>query len=105
MDRRCRVVAGRVAKLRDHDYVLSAREREAGYVLACSCTAVTDVVIEAHEATSPAEMPYQDIRAVVTGIESAAAKKAQRCGCETPHTSMLRFMSGQSVRLTDEGAR
>ena len=98
---RCRVVAGRVAKLRDHDYVLSAREREAGYVLACSCTAVTDVVIEAHEASSPAEMPYQDIRAVVTGIE--------RCGEEgaalrlrTPHTSMLRFMSGQSVRLTDE---
>ena len=98
---RCRVVAGRVAKLRDHDYVLSAREREAGYVLACSCTAVTDLVIEAHEAASPSEMPYQDIRAVVSGIE--------RCGeggaalqLQTPHTSMLRFMSGQSVRLTDE---
>jgi CDP-4-dehydro-6-deoxyglucose reductase len=98
---RCRVVSGKVAKLRDHDYILGTREREAGYVLACSCTAVTDVVIEAHEATSPADIPAQDIRAVVTGVE--------RCGdggvalhLQTPRTRMLRFMSGQTAHLTDE---
>ncbi len=48
---KCKVVSGAVRKLRDHDFVISAREQEEGYVLACSNTAISDLVIEA---TKPA---------------------------------------------------
>ncbi len=44
---KARVVSGEVWKIRDHDYLLSAREKQMGYILACSNTAVTDLVLEA----------------------------------------------------------
>ncbi len=98
---KCRIVAGRATQLREHDYVLSAHEQEEGYILACSWTAVTDLVIEAHEATSPAQLPAQEIRAIVQRIEHLSPEGAL-LHLKTPRTHSLRFMSGQTVRLTNE---
>jgi len=47
---RARIVSGQVQKIRHADYALTAAEKTAGVVLMCSNTAVTDLVIEAHEA-------------------------------------------------------
>ena len=98
---KARLVAGKATQVRPHDYVLSAREREAGYILACSWTAVTDVVIEAIEARTPAELPIQEIRAGVERIERLADDVAI-LKLVTPRTNTLRFMAGQWVTLTDE---
>ena len=98
---KARLISGKATQVRAHDYVLSAREREAGYILACSWTAVTDLVIEAIEARTPAELPIQEIRAGVDRIERLADDVAI-LRLVTPRTNTLRFMAGQWVTLTDE---
>jgi CDP-4-dehydro-6-deoxyglucose reductase len=58
-------------------------------------------VIEAHEATSPAQLLAQEIRATLQRIEHLSRDGAL-LHLKTPRTHSLRFMSGQSVRLTNE---
>jgi CDP-4-dehydro-6-deoxyglucose reductase len=102
---KCRVVSGSVRKLQEHDYVLSAREQEDGYILACSNTAVTDLVIEAREAGLEDELPNQQIRARVRKIERTGSGLALM-QVQTPRTRTLRFKAGQYVRLTaEDGSR
>jgi CDP-4-dehydro-6-deoxyglucose reductase len=98
---KCKVVSGAVRKLRDHDYVISAREQEQGYILACSYTAISDLVIEAREAGMVEELPYQEIRAVVRKIERMNDELAL-LSIQTPRTQSLRFKAGQQVKLTTE---
>jgi len=98
---KCKVVSGAVRKLREHDYVLSAREQEEGYILACSNTAISDLVIEAREAGVEEELPYQEIRAQVRKIELIDERTAL-VNIQTPRTHSLRFKAGQQVRLTAE---
>ena len=100
---RIRVLAGRVKKLRDYDYVLSRREYEEGFVLACSYAPVTDLVVEAREAVAPADLPRQQLRTVVRKqipLDDALCLLE----LQTPRTKTLRFMAGQRVTLrNDEG--
>ncbi|MGB5614967.1 MAG: 2Fe-2S iron-sulfur cluster-binding protein [Sedimenticolaceae bacterium] len=96
-----RVLQGRVSKVREHDYVLSAREQEEGYCLACSNTAVSDVLLEAREALMAAELPHQEIRCLVHKSE-AVSEELHLLYVQTPRTKTLRFMAGQYVRMTLE---
>lgn len=98
---KARVISGRARKVRDHDYVLSAREQEEGYILSCSNTAVTDLVLEAPEAQNAGELPHQQIRASVKQVELIEPDLAM-LRLQTPRTQTLRFMAGQRVRLTAE---
>lgn len=98
-----RVLAGRVKQLRNYDYVLSEREREEGFVLACSYAPVTDLVVEAREAEIPADLPRQQLRAVVRKL-LALDDTLLLLELQTPRTNTLRFMAGQRVTLrNDEG--
>jgi CDP-4-dehydro-6-deoxyglucose reductase len=88
-----------VWKTREHDYVLSEREKGLGYILMCSNTAVTDLVIEAAEASRASDLPLQQIR--------ASAQRLERIGddllvlhVQTPRTQTLRFLAGQRATLT-----
>lgn len=98
---KARVVSGQVWKLRDHDYVLSDYEKGLGYVLMCSNTAVTDLVIEAAEATSSGDLPLQQIRATVQRLERLS-ENLMVLHVQTPRTQTLRFMAGQQATLTVE---
>ncbi|MCB1761445.1 MAG: 2Fe-2S iron-sulfur cluster binding domain-containing protein [Gammaproteobacteria bacterium] len=98
---KCRVVSGAVRKLRNHDYVLSAKEQEQGYILACSNTAISDLVVEASEAGVEEELPQQTIRAVVKKIEPLDDELAL-LQVQTPRTQSLRFKAGQQLKLTME---
>ncbi|EGV52650.1 2Fe-2S iron-sulfur cluster-binding protein [endosymbiont of Riftia pachyptila] len=100
-DCKCKVVSGAVRKLRDHDYVLSKRESEEGYILACSNTAISDLVLEASEAGQGVTLPQQNIRTRVRSIESAGTDLAL-LNLQTPHTKSLRFKAGQRVELSAE---
>jgi CDP-4-dehydro-6-deoxyglucose reductase len=95
---KARVVSGEVWKLAEHDYVLSEREKQMGYVLTCRNTAVTDVVLEAAEAHSAADLPEQEIRAQIRKVEPET-DNLLLLHVQTPRTQTLRFMAGQRARL------
>jgi CDP-4-dehydro-6-deoxyglucose reductase len=95
---KARVVSGEVWKTREHDYVLSAREKQMGYILACSNTAVTDVVLEAAEAFGVDDLPHQEIRAILKKKERLD-ENLLHLQVQTPRTQTLRFMAGQRARL------
>lgn len=95
---KARLVSGEVYRIRDHDYVLSEREKQMGYLLTCSNTAVTDVQLEAAEAHSPADLPEQRIEAQIKRLEPQG-QDLMLLQVQTPRTNTLRFMAGQRVRL------
>ncbi len=96
---KARVVSGEVRKIQNHDYVLSEAEKNMNYVLLCSCTAVSDLVIEALEAKDENDIPYQQI---TTKVKTANQLNENVLGLhlQTPRVQRLRFLAGQSVTLT-----
>ncbi len=95
---KARVVSGEVRQIREHDYPLSGREREMGYILTCSNTAVTDLVLEAAEALSVDDLPRQEIRATLRARERLG-EDLMSLHLQTPRTQTLRFMAGQRALL------
>jgi CDP-4-dehydro-6-deoxyglucose reductase len=98
---KARVISGEVTRIADHDYVLSEREKQMGYMLTCCNTAVTDVVLEASEARTTADLPQQDIRAQIRKLE-AEGDDLLLLHVQTPRTQTLRFMAGQRALLSLE---
>ncbi len=95
---KARIVSGQVKKIHPHDFHISEAEAGRGYVLLCSNTAVTDLVIEAGVAGSVAEIPLQHITAKVKGVDSLS-EDIRLLKVQTPRSSRLRFFAGQSVTL------
>jgi len=69
------------------------------YVLMCSCTAVTDVVVEALEASSENDIPTQEVVTKVKTIEQVSDNMLIM-HVQTPRIQRLRFLAGQSVTLS-----
>lgn len=99
---KAKVVSGEVQKIRHSDCVLTAAEKSAGVVLLCCNTAVADLVIEAREARGAADMPLQSIEAKVKAVVRMG-EAMRLVHLQTPRSSRLRFLAGQSVRLTLPG--
>jgi CDP-4-dehydro-6-deoxyglucose reductase len=95
---RATVQSGQVKKIRPHDYILTEADKQAGTVLMCCHTAVTDLVIEARETDAPQDIPLQQIAARVRGIDRARGEVAV-LHLQTPRTRRLRFLAGQYVTL------
>lgn len=100
---KARVVSGQIKQIHHTDYPLSASERTQGYALLCSHTAVSDLVIEMLEATSPADIPEQDIVAKVRSV-TPLTPDLQLLHLQTPRTNRLRFLAGQAVTLSVTGS-
>ncbi|OQW93765.1 MAG: hypothetical protein BWK79_09435 [Beggiatoa sp. IS2] len=96
---KARIVSGEVRKIRPHDYVISAAETGMGYVLLCSNTAVTDLVIEAAEPLSAKDIPLQQIPARIKKLEYLT-HDLLALHVQTPRMQTLRFIAGQYVTLT-----
>lgn len=96
---KARIVSGQVYRTRHSDYVLTAAEKHAGVVLMCCNTALADLVIEAREAHSAADMPLQQIDARIKAV-SPIADSMRLLHLQTPRSNRLRFLAGQSVSLT-----
>ncbi len=95
---KARVVSGDCLKVRDHEYEISTTEKNLGYILMCSYTAVTDMIIEAAEAQSMADIAEQNIEAEIKQI-TKPSEDLMILQVKTPKTNNLRFMAGQSVQL------
>jgi len=95
---KARVVSGEVQPLQATDYRLSAAEQQQGYVLLCTHTALTDVVIETLEAQGPADIPRQELVATTRAL-TPLGQDTLLLHLQTPRTNRLRFLAGQSVTL------
>ncbi len=94
-----RLVSGETRKIRHHDYVLTEAEKGIGYLLGCSNTAVSDVVLEADEAQGTVDIPKQSIPIRLKRIDRANAD-VLIISTRTPRTSRLRFLAGQRATLS-----
>ena len=99
---KARVVSGQAQRTRHSDYVLTAAEKIAGVVLLCCHTALTDLVLEAHEAHGATDMPLQSIDARVKSV-SPLGEDVRLLHLQTPRTNRLRFLAGQEVTLSLAG--
>ena len=96
-----RVVSGEIDRIKHHDYVLTEAEKGMGFMLGCSYTAVSDIVLEADEAQSTADIPLQNIPIRIKKIEQPN-DNILLLGAKTPRTSRLRFLAGQQATLSIE---
>jgi CDP-4-dehydro-6-deoxyglucose reductase len=99
---KARIVSGEVRKTRHHDYVLSDAEKNMNHVLLCSCTAVSDLVIEALEARDQNDIPYQKITTRVKKTDPLSDKVLE-LHLQTPRSQRLRFLAGQSASIVLPG--
>lgn len=95
---KAKLVSGEVKKTRHHDFVFTEAEKNQGYVLLCSNTAVSDVVIEAPVAGSVQDIPFQQISAKVKTM-GHITDDMMLLHLQTPRTQRLRFLAGQFVNL------
>lgn len=94
-----RVVSGETRKTRHHDYALTEAEKGIGYILGCSSTAVSDVVLEADEAKGSNDIPKQNISLRIKKIDQPNPD-VLILSARTPRTSRLRFLAGQRATLS-----
>ena len=99
---KAKVVSGQVKKICPHDYVLTETEKGLGYILICSNTAVTDVVLEADEALGARDIPHQEIDIRIKKVERPD-DRVLILHTKTPRTNRLRFLAGQYLSLEANG--
>jgi CDP-4-dehydro-6-deoxyglucose reductase len=99
---KAKLISGEVKKIKPHDYVISDAEKNQGYILACSNTAISDIVLEAEEAGSEEEIPLQKISARVKKVDKLTDNLAV-VHLRTPRTERLRFLAGQRAVLSTVG--
>jgi CDP-4-dehydro-6-deoxyglucose reductase len=96
---KARVVEGAVVKTMPFDYPLSEAERLQGHTLLCAHSAASgEIVIETLEARGPGEIPEQEIMVRVRAVQPLG-RDTLLLHLQTPRTSRLRFLAGQSVTL------
>ncbi len=99
---KAKLLMGTVEQSRFYDYVFSEAEKQAGYLLMCSNKATSDVVLEANEADSAADIPYQEIDTRIKKMEQINPHLLI-LHLKTPRTQRLRFLAGQYVNLSVKG--
>lgn len=95
---RARIVAGELAHVAPHDYVLRETEKQQGVALMCRSRPASDLVIEAMVARSPDDIPRQTIVTRVERIEDVSPQ-VRLLELRTSRSQTLRFLAGQSVTL------
>ncbi|MCB1801457.1 MAG: 2Fe-2S iron-sulfur cluster binding domain-containing protein [Gammaproteobacteria bacterium] len=99
---RARLIRGRIEPSQHCDYCFSEAERQLGSFLMCSNRAASDLVIEAHEPGSAAEIMAQTVKAKVSRVEQLQDDVVQLT-LRTPRSGGLQFLAGQSVAVTFDG--
>ena len=94
-----RLLQGDIEKVKHHDFTIKEADRLNGCFLSCAYTAASDVVVEAIEATSSADIPHQKIQAKIKGLKKITPEIGV-LSVQTPRSMRLRFLPSQNVRLT-----
>jgi CDP-4-dehydro-6-deoxyglucose reductase len=91
---------GEVRQIKAFDYVLTEEEKEAGHILSCCYSPVTDVILESGEAHGAEDIPVQYIDAKVKSIKPIN-DHITLLHLRTPRTRSLRFLAGQYATLSN----
>lgn len=97
-----RVISGNIGEVLPHDYVFKEQEKDLHKILLCRTKALSDMVIEANEASDANEMPFQNIETTVHRIENPDPE-IRILQLRTPRSNTLRFLAGQHVTLKIDG--
>lgn len=100
---KARVLSGEVKQVRPHEYTMPPALRAQGYALMCSCTAVSELVLEAEVAQSPLDLPQQQLSGEVRAVDRPTEEVAV-VHVKTPLRDRLRFLAGQRAVLTLGGS-
>ncbi len=96
---KARLVSGQVEKMGHQDYVFPENEKQQGYILTCSNTAITDITLETEEAINTEDIPLQSVTTKVKRIDKQHAHVAILT-LKTSRSQRLRFLSGQTIELS-----
>lgn len=99
---RARLLEGEVRQIHHHDFVLGEADRLAGAILACSVAPVSDLVIEAGEADSAAQIPLQRVTTQLQEVRLLDDDLAA-LSLRPPRSQRLRFLAGQRATLSADG--
>lgn len=97
---RARLVAGQVKTIRHSDFRFSDADRAQDFFLMCASGPESDLVIEAQEAASDADIPHQRVLTKLKQV-TPLSETVSQVHLQTPRSHRLRFLAGQSLRLTD----
>ena len=100
---KARVVSGKYQFNASNDYKLTEAEKGQNVILMCSVMAQSDLVIEANEARTAADIPRQCITARIAKLEKIG-NEHMVMHVRTPRSQTLRFLAGQYVTLSMDGA-
>ena len=101
---KARIISGDVTKVAPHDYPMSEAERLQGHVLLCVHSAASsEIVLETLEANGPGDIPDQQIAVKLRSV-TPLAPDTLHLHLQTPRTTRLRFLAGQSVTLSATAA-
>ena len=97
---KARLLHGDIEKVKHHDFALKEADKLNNDFLMCSYTAASsEVVIDAVEATSSADIPLQQIDARAKKL-NFVTQEIGILSVQTPRTNRLRFLAGQNARLS-----
>lgn len=97
-----RLVDGTITAVHHNDFCFSPEQKAQDFFLTCVNTATSDLVIEAAEAVSAADVPVQNLRVTVRRAQQLNTRFSL-LRLQTPRTRLLRFLAGQHVRLSLAG--
>jgi CDP-4-dehydro-6-deoxyglucose reductase len=96
------VLSGEYQFIASHDYKLTEAEKGQNVILMCSVNAKSDLLIEAKEARTAADIPQQRITARIAKLEKIDSEHIV-LHVRTPRSQTLRFLAGQYATLSIDG--
>lgn len=100
---KARLISGEIRKIQEHEFHISEAEQNQGYLLTCSNTAVTDIVLAADEALDHRDISEQVVPAYIKKVTHISNDLAI-LHLNTVRSQRLRFLSGQKAQLITEFA-
>jgi len=99
---KARVLSGDYTFIQSNDYKLTEAEKTQNVIPLCSVMARSNLLIEAKEARSAADIPRQRIAARIAKLEKIGSDYIV-LHVRTPRSKTLRFLAGQYVTLSIDG--
>ncbi len=103
-DCRARLVSGELGNVQHFDYVFKREEKADKQFLMCRAEAGSDLVIEAVEARSSADIPLQQIQTQVAKLK-LLSDNIMSLQLRTPRSQTLWFLAGQHATLHIKGLK
>ena len=102
---KCRKLEGEVVHRSHQSKALSAEEEAAGFILTCSATALSDVVLESRQVTDESAFPIKKMPSRVMSLEKKS-HDVMIIRLQLPANDTLRYHAGQYIEfILRDGAR